>query len=214
MALVSTTLAADLGESDLTMYVTSGASGFPAVGVVGVSYPVRIDGEYMVATGQPIAGVITLRSRGDQGTRAVSHDILANVLVSAQPSDFPPIPSGNVNEIPPSEPLQQTLGEDYTFTAAEIAQWSQRARTYVITKGSACLFTLVAPTKAQDGLILRFTSQTAYAHVLTATTLLGDGASGSPHTTGTFAAYVGAGLTLQANNGIWNVVANIAVTIT
>jgi hypothetical protein len=73
---------------------------------------------------------------------------------------------------------------------------------------------LVAPSKAQDGLVVTFTSLTAAAHVITATTLLGDAVSGSPHTTATFAAFIGTTLTLQAQNGIYNLVANVGVTVT
>lgn len=81
-----------------------------------------------------------------------------------------------------------------------------------ITKGTAAALLLQAP--ARDGLILTISSTTAAAHVVTATTLLADAVSGSPHTTATFAAFKGATITLLALNGLWNVMGAVGVTIT
>lgn len=214
MAFTQTNLTADLGANDVTMVVASG-TGFPTAGAgPAANYRVKIDNEEMRAISQPVAGTIKIAMRGDNGTAAAAHDNLAKVLVTAAPGDFPNPSPGNQVDMPPALPIQQTLGEDRTFTSAEIAAWGNQPRNFAITKGSACLFTLVAPSKAQDGLTLVFTSDTAYAHVLTATSLIADAVSGSPHTTGTFAAYVGATLTLQAQNGLWNQVSTIGVTIT
>jgi hypothetical protein len=116
--------------------------------------------------------------------------------------------------MPPFQPAMQTIGEDYTFTLAEVAAWGNQARNFPITKATAAAIVLVAPSKAQDGLTLVFTSLTAAAHVITATTLLADAVTGSPHTTATFAAFIGASLTLQAQNGLWNVIAAVVVPIT
>lgn len=79
---------------------------------------------------------------------------------------------------------------------------------YVITKSSAAaVMTLAAPTAgSMDGMTIRIVSQTAQAHTLTATTLLESGASGSPYTTATFGAYIGASITLMAKNGVWMVI--------
>lgn len=214
MAITATNLSADMSASATTMTVASG-TGFPSVGTIAnPGYLVRIDNEYMLARSQPVSGTIEVYQRGYNGTAAVAHDTLAKVLVSSAPSDFSPTAPGNVVDLPPATPIQQTLGEDRTFTSAEIAAFGNQPRNFAITKGSACLFTLVAPSKAQDGLTLVFTSLTAQAHVLTATSLLGDAVSGSPHTTATFAAFIGASLTLQAQNGIWNVVSSTGITIT
>lgn len=84
----------------------------------------------------------------------------------------------------------------------------------VITKATAAAMTLGAPTVAQDGDLLIITSETAAAHTVTATTLLANGLSGTPWTTATFAAQIGATLTLMAANGLWNVIAQPGVTIT
>lgn len=214
MSITATNLTADLSASDTRMTVASG-TGFPGVGtIVNNGYLVRIDNEFMLASSQPVSGTINIYQRGYDGTAAVAHDTLAKVEVSSVPSDFGNPTPGNQVNLPPALPLQQTLGEDKTFTSAEILAWGNQPRNFAITKGSACLFTLVAPSKSQDGLTLVFTSDSAFAHVMTATTLLGDAVSGSPHTTGTFAAFIGASITLQAQNGLWNVISTTGVTIT
>lgn len=214
MAITQTYLSADLSATGLTMTVNSG-TGFPSVGAApSSSYLVRIDKEYMLAVTQPVAGTIKLAQRGYNGTAATAHDILAKVEVSALPSDFADPSAGNVAPLPPYLPAQQTIGEDYTFTSTGVAALGNQPLICAITKATAAAITLVAPSKAQDGLVLQFTSLTAAAHVITATSLLGDAVSGSPHTTATFAAYIGASLTLQAQNGIWNVTASVGVTIT
>ena len=215
MAITQTTLSADLGANDVTMVVGSG-TGFPTAGssIANPGYLVRIDNEYMLAIQQPVAGTIKIAQRGYNGTAAVAHDLLSHVLVSSAPSDFNPVAPGNQVDLPPALPIQQTLGEDRTFTTAQIAAFGNQPRLFAITKATACLFTLVAPSEAQNGLTIVFTSLTAAAHVLTATSLLGDAVSGSPHTTATFAAYIGTSLTLQAQNGIYNVVSSTGITIT
>lgn len=209
MAITQTTLSADLGANDVTMAVTSG-TGFPTSGgpAVNPGYLVRIDTEYMLAIQQPVANTIKIAMRGYNGTAAKAHDILSQVLVSSAPSDFSPVAPGNQVDLPPFTPLQQTIGEDYTFTAAEIAAYGNQPRNFALTKATALAIVLVAPSKAQDGLTLTFTSLTAAAHVITATALLANAGAGSPYTTATTAnAKIGGGLTLQAQNGLWNVIA-------
>lgn len=214
MAITQTNLTADLSATALKMFVASG-TGFPTAGAsTPQNYIVRIDKEFMLAKLQPVSGTITLSQRGYDGTAAVAHDTLSKVEVSALPSDFAGPSPGNSVSLPPYLPAQETLGEDRTFTSAEIAAWGNQPREFAITKATAAAITLVAPSKAQDGLTLVFTSLTAAAHVITATTLLGDAVSGSPHTTATFAAFIGATLTLKAENGIYNVVSSTGVTIT
>lgn len=88
------------------------------------------------------------------------------------------------------------------------------AGTAFITKATAAAMTLAAPALADDGAVLIITSETAAAHTVTATTLLADAVSGSPHTTATFAAFIGTSLVLMAANKLWNVVASTGVTIT
>lgn len=214
MAITATTLSADLGINDVTMVVASG-TGFPTVGTLPTApYLVRIDSEYMLAVGQPVAGTIRIAQRGYNGTAAAAHDILSKVLVSSAPSDFNAPSAGNVVDLTPANPIQATIGEDVTFTSTQIAGYGNRNRVFVITKATAAAITLVAPSKAQDGLVIQFTSMTDAAHVITATGLINDGASGAPEDTATFAAFAGAGITFQAQNGLWNITANVQVTIT
>lgn len=83
----------------------------------------------------------------------------------------------------------------------------------VITKAGVAALTLAAPTAAQDRTIMRFVSQTANAHTLTATGLIQDGVTGGAKNLGTFAAFAGASLTLIALDLEWHVLAKNAVTI-
>lgn len=81
----------------------------------------------------------------------------------------------------------------------------------VITKGTAAALTLAAPTAgADDGIRIMLTSDTAAAHTLTATGLLQTGSASV--NVATFAAFAGAGLTLVAYKGKWNVLAQIGIT--
>ncbi len=215
MAITATALAADLSATGLTLSVASG-TGFPAVGTTATpGYVVRINREYMLAVAQPIANTIKVALRGYNGTFAEAHDTLSKVEVSALGSDFADPYAGSVSSMPPYQPGMHTLGENFAITAADVASYGNQAQNFAITKATAIsTSTLAAPSKAQDGLTLVFTSLTAAAHVITATTLLADAVSGSPHTTATFAAFIGASITLQAQNGLWNVISTTGVTIT
>lgn len=87
-------------------------------------------------------------------------------------------------------------------------------QTGVITKtGSLAAMTLAAPTTAQNGTKLRITSTTAFAHTITATSLLNDGVTGVPHTTATFSAFAGATVEFEAYAGKWQVCNSNNVTI-
>ncbi len=214
MAITATTTTAAITANDLIVPVTSG-TGFPGVGTIAQpGYLVRIDTEYMLAVSQPVANTIKLAFRGYNGTAAVAHDLLSKIEVSSAPGDFPPNPAGAVVELPPNTPLQITLGQDKVFTAAEILGYANRPVVIALTKASALAITLVAPSKSQDGLTLAFTNLTAAAHVITATGLLSDGVTGGGKNTATFAAFVGASLTLMAQNGLWNIMAAVVCPIT
>jgi hypothetical protein len=215
MAITATALSADLSANAVRMSVASG-TGFPTAGttIANPGYLVRIDKEFMLARSQPVSGTIDIYQRGYDGTQAVAHDTLAKVEVSSNPADFAQPSAGNLVTLPPYLPAMTTIGEDRTFTSAEIAAFGNQPQNFAITKATAAAIVLVAPSKAQDGCLLRFTSLTAAAHVITATSLLGDAVSGSPHTTATFAAFIGTTLTLQAQNGVYNLVSQVGVTVT
>lgn len=207
MAFTQTNLTADLGANDVTMVVASGTTGFPAAGAGPASnYRVKIDNEEMRAISQPVAGTIKIAMRGDNGTAAAAHDNLAKVIVTAAPGDFPNPSPGNQVDMPPGLPIQQTIGESITFTSAQVAAWGNQPRVFAITKDGVAAIVLPAPSKAQDGLTTVWTSLTAQAHTLTATGLLADGATGSPEDLATWDPYIGATITLQAQNGLWNVI--------
>jgi hypothetical protein len=79
------------------------------------------------------------------------------------------------------------------------------AGNYVVTTGSADGMTLTAPTALiDDGLTINVWSQTAFAHTITATSLIAAGVAAK--TTITFPAFAGAGVTLRAINGLWHLV--------
>jgi hypothetical protein len=83
--------------------------------------------------------------------------------------------------------------------------------TYVVTKASAAALTLAAPTATtDDGVILTITSNTAAAHVITATGLCRPGSASV--NVATFAAQKGVSLTLYAYQGKWNTLSQIGVT--
>jgi len=215
MAVTQTTLSAAIVAGDLTMTVASG-TGFPTTGATALAqgYLVRIDKEYMWAIAQPVAGQITLRGRGANGTAAQAHDKLAKVIVSSAPSDFAGNAPGFDVELPPYLPIYLTLGQDKTFTTSEIAAYGNQSRTFAITKATAAAITLVAPDKSQDGLILEFTSLTDATHAITATSLLANAGASSPYTTATWAnAKAGGGIKLIAENALWNVISSTNVTL-
>ena len=86
-------------------------------------------------------------------------------------------------------------------------------RTAKLTKGSAGAYTLAAPTAAMEGQRLVITSNSAYAHVVTATNLINDGVTGGAKDTMTFGASVGASIELIAIGSLWSVVGKNVVTI-
>lgn len=85
--------------------------------------------------------------------------------------------------------------------------------TNIITKGSIFTGTLAAPIAAQEGSIFTITNKLAFAHVITATALVNAGDAGSPYTTLTWPAFVGASITLVACNLLWNVISNNGVVL-
>jgi hypothetical protein len=89
----------------------------------------------------------------------------------------------------------------------------------LLTKAGVIALTLAAPTAGvDDGMVISITSANgAYADTLTATSLLQNGANGSPFTTATFgvtSTYIGGTLVLKAYNGFWFVVSAVGVALT
>lgn len=216
MAISATALSAALSATGLTMNVSSG-SGFPTAGgtTPQSGYLVRIDKEFMLAILQPVTGIIKLAQRGYAGTAAAAHDTLAKVEVSNVAGDFADPAPGSVAVLPSYIPSMVTLGQDTTFTSAQIAAYGNQPQNFAITKATAIAITLVAPSKAQDGLTMTFTSLTDAIHVITATSLFASGGAASPYTTATWAnAKAGGAITVQAENALWNVVNSLNVNLT
>jgi hypothetical protein len=188
VSLTRTSLSAAITASQLQQIgITSTASGFPTAGVLGSRQIMQIDGEKMLIDQVVASGVVNVLMRGYDGTVAAAHDILAPVITSSV----------------------ATVGQNGAIAIPT------KNTTFLLTKATALASTtLAAPGKDQDGLRLTFTNQTNAAHVITATSLLADGVTGAPHTTATFGAFIGASLTLVADNGLWNVVAQVVCVIT
>ena len=198
MALTNTTLAAAVAFNDTTIRLTA-TTGFADKQIV------RVDNEMMAQAGDAVGSVITVR-RGIEGTAVVAHGILADV-VTGLTGDFPAPPAGSPVQVPPVLIGRNSVGIDTTFATAD---YPKGDLTYVITKATACAITLGAPSKAQNGLRLTFRSATAAAHTLTYTAgIYGDTTSSDVLT---FAAKVGPSCTLEANAGLWGVIALTNVT--
>ncbi len=85
---------------------------------------------------------------------------------------------------------------------------------FMITKtGSLAALTLAAPSASQNGLINVISSNTAFAHTITATGLFQNGVTGGAKNTATFAAFAGASITLMAYEGKWNVISANLVAV-
>jgi hypothetical protein len=206
MAIQSLQLTAAITASQLTWPVTSTAA-FPPVGALFVNQTVLVDNEFCVCVAVPAINFITVRSRGSEGSAAAAHDTLSNVYTTVNNADWGPVPTAVTVQNDPSDDADISIGQDQTITAAA------GNAAYNINKATACNITLAAPTLASNGVQVMFTSQTAAAHVITATGLFNDGTAGSPHNLATFTAQKGATLSLVAENGFWNVQALQNVTV-
>lgn len=117
---------------------------------------------------------------------------------------------GDIIEV---QPVNQAVENPVTLASANGAI-ALVPGTVVITKtGSLAAMTLAAPTAAQNGLILRITSATAFAHTVTATGLFDDGVTGGSKNTATFAAFAGASMEVMAYEGKWHTISLKAVTV-
>lgn len=103
------------------------------------------------------------------------------------------------------------LRGDFNLIAASGALSPSLPGRSLITKAGVAALTLAAPAAADDGMIQQIVSTTANAHTVTATGLFQDGAG---HVNlATFAAQIGASLTLMALSGKWIVLGNQGVTM-
>lgn len=204
MAIQSGQLVSAITAGQLTFALTNLSANAQAalapVGGLPVPYgvPVLIDGEFMYAVSQPFLNTITVRGRGSDGTAAAPHDILSNVYFSSVPGDFQLPQPGNMITIDPAFDSAVSLGQDQTVVLPG-------ANTvYNINKLSAAAIALLAPNLGTNAVVYTFTSNTAFAHVLTATALINDGTS-TTKTTATFTAAKGATVSFVVENGLLNV---------
>jgi len=212
MAFTTAQLAAALSANGLTVTLQNiSGSALPAVGAVplAIGVPTMIDSEVFFTIAQPVTNTFQIRGRGSDGTAAVAHDVLANVIASST-GDFPAPFAGSLAYIDPTEDLVLSVGQDQTLLLPTVAVKNTIVN---INKATAIALTVPAPAPALNGLQLTITSTTAAAHVITATALLMDGTAGAPKTTATFAASKGATMLVVAENGLWNVVALQNVTL-
>lgn len=197
MALTATTLAVALDATSLYFYATA------ATGAT-VGAPVLIDREFMVITAID-STKISVRSRGDQGTRAVAHTILAPVVFSAAASDFPSLNAGQTAPYDAVQPDLVTMSVDGAIPVPT------KDTIVLVMKAGVCAMTLAAPSAGSDGVKLTIVSGTAYAHTVTYTagfygdTTLSDVA--------TFAAKAGASMEAIAYKGAWGAKALTNVTL-
>lgn len=198
MAITNTSLAAAFTATDLVLKATA-ATGATVGGFA------KVDGEYMLITA--ISGLnISVGQRGSLGTAVVAHKVLAPLTFGLL-SDLPDLPATAL--VPPVI----TARDIVAIGADGVIAVPTRDTLFVIQKGAALASSTFAnPSAAQNGIAVTFTSGTDFAHVVTAVAVR-DGTTGL-HTTLTFAAFVGASVTLVAVNGQWYVTAVNAVVIT
>jgi len=196
MALTRTTISAAVTADALIIPVTS-ATGFAAGNFL------RIDNEYMQVVS--VSGTnINVRSRGDYGSAALPHNILAPATTGLS-SDLPDFPNGEVAQANPSGQAMVTASVDGALTIPN------QDTVILVQKAGVCAMTLAGPTTAQDGLQVTILSATANAHTVTYTAgFYGDTTSSD---VATFAAKVGASMTIKAQGGKWGIVALANVTL-
>ncbi len=215
MAITSAQLLAAITPSQTLFSLTNiivaagQVTALPPVGQIAASVgvPLLIDNEIMFIVQQPVANLVQVRGRGSEGTPAQAHDILANVYIAGAPNDFQNPTWGSVSQVDPTNDYVISIGQDATVTIP-LSNGS-----FNINKASACAIILPAPALISNAVTIVFTSNTAFAHTITATGLINDGTASSPHNLVTFAAQKGAAVTFAAENGLWNVLAQQNVTV-
>lgn len=196
MALTRTTISAAVSADALIIPVTS-ASGFAAGNFL------RVDSEYMQVVS--VSGTnVSVRSRGDFGSAAAAHNSLAPATTGLT-SDLPDFPVGQSAQLDSDGQIMVTASVDGALSIP-----SQNTLV-LVQKAGVCAMTLAAPSLAMDGLEVTILSATANAHTVTYTAgFYGDTTSSD---VATFAAKVGASMTIQAQGGKWGVVSLANVTL-
>jgi len=196
MALTRTTISAAVSADALIIPVTS-ASGFAAGNFL------RVDSEYMQVVS--VSGTnVSVRSRGDFGSAAAAHNSLAPATTGLT-SDLPDFPVGQSAQLDSDGQIMVTASVDGALSIPN------QNTLVLVQKAGVCAMTLAAPSLAMDGLLVTILSATANAHTVTYTAgFYGDTTSSD---VATFAAKVGASMTIQAQGGKWGVVSLANVTL-
>ena len=135
MAQTYTTISAAVTASDQIIPVTS-ATGFTAGNYL------RIDNEFMVVVS--VSGTnITVNLRGDQGSGAVAHNILA-VADTGLSSDLADLPLGEDSQVDPSK---ETI---VSYSAAGAIAIPTQNTLVLLTSATARAMTLAGPAKDQE----------------------------------------------------------------
>jgi hypothetical protein len=203
MALVRTTLTAPITSNQLTFGVASTLNAaFPGVGAAPLTYQAMvIDDEVMFLVSCPATNVVTVRGRGSDGTDAVPHDIGSSVVTTSNAQDWPSAQAGMSTLRPPSTQDIVTYGQ-----SGVIAVPVEGQTTVYLAATSAGAYTLGAPSLALNGIEMTITSQTAFAHVIVATSLFFPSNAAGPLSTATYPGNIGATMQIVAQNGVWNVI--------
>ncbi len=187
MALTATTLNGAVALNATQVRLTS-ATGI-AVGNI-----LQVNGERMAVSSIDLTPVIQVR-RGINGTRALAHNTLA-IAVFGLPEDF--------------TSLNQSA-EIVNYGADGAITPPTKATLVIITKATAAALTLAGPNTSAIGFNVQILSATAAAHTVTYTAgFYGDTTSSD---VATYAAKVGASMTISPQKGVWGVQALANVTL-
>lgn len=201
MAITATTLSGAALKGDTVIGVAS-ATGIAAPNFqtgAGITY-LQIDQELFLVVG--INGTFISVLRGQNGTQSADHVINSRVAIGG-PSDFL-----THQELLGSEVVKQANIGSFKQPAIVLSGLTDAIDPhtpafYVVNTAGVDAMTLVAPTAADEGVIIDIWSTTANAHTLTATSAIAAGVSAK--SVATFPAFAGAGIRLRACNLLWHV---------
>ena len=193
MALTTTTTAAAVGISDVSVKVTS-ATGFA------VGYFFKIDQEWFRVSKSydGSSTVIPIDGRGLNGSVAAAHVSGANITVGL-PSDFGS-PSASVSVAYPLAGLRRKV-LSYSAAGALTLPVSGEDIVAVLNGTSVLAMTLAAPTKDNDGSFLYIVGNGVAAHTITVAG--GFSAASTGYTVFTVNATAPVMLLMVAVNGKW-----------